>query len=87
MLACLQSDILNLRDRDESDVNGFEVSENPPGLSGAAGKDDSLQIHSCHSPMREIEILHDNLLSMFEADPIVEIKDEIERLKEKNYQQ
>jgi exodeoxyribonuclease V gamma subunit len=77
VLACLQSDILNLRDRDESDVNGFEVSENPPGSSGAAGKDVSLQIHACHSPMREIEILHDNLLAMFEADPALSPRDVI----------
>ncbi|CAB1061282.1 Exodeoxyribonuclease V gamma chain (EC [Olavius sp. associated proteobacterium Delta 1] len=69
VLACLQSDVLNLRDREGSDVNGLEVSENLAGSSGAAGKDESIQVHSCHSPMREIEILHDNLLAMFEEDP------------------
>ena len=31
--------------------------------------DRSIQIHSCHSPLREMEILYDNLLAMFEADP------------------
>jgi exodeoxyribonuclease V gamma subunit len=30
--------------------------------------DRSIQIHSCHSPLREMEILYDNLLAMFEAD-------------------
>jgi exodeoxyribonuclease V gamma subunit len=32
-------------------------------------KDQSIEIHSCHSPMREIEILHDQLRQMFETDP------------------
>ncbi|MDQ6975747.1 MAG: exodeoxyribonuclease V subunit gamma [Mariprofundaceae bacterium] len=30
--------------------------------------DASLQLHSCHSPMREVEVLHDALLSMLDAD-------------------
>jgi exodeoxyribonuclease V gamma subunit len=30
--------------------------------------DTSLQIHSCHSPMREMEVLHDQLLARFEND-------------------
>ena len=37
--------------------------------------DTSIQIHSCHSPMREIEVLHDNLLAMFEEDPDLLPKD------------
>jgi exodeoxyribonuclease V gamma subunit len=28
--------------------------------------DSSLQFHSCHSPMRELEVLHDQLLALFE---------------------
>jgi exodeoxyribonuclease V gamma subunit len=32
-------------------------------------RDRSIQIHSCHSPLREMEILYDNLLALFEADP------------------
>jgi exodeoxyribonuclease V gamma subunit len=34
----------------------------PPG-------DRSIQIHRCHSPMREMEVLHDQLLDMFERYP------------------
>jgi exodeoxyribonuclease V gamma subunit len=30
--------------------------------------DGSIQIHSCHSPLREMEVLYDSLLAMFEAD-------------------
>jgi exodeoxyribonuclease V gamma subunit len=29
----------------------------------------SLQVHSCHSPLREVEVLQDVLLSLFERDP------------------
>jgi exodeoxyribonuclease V gamma subunit len=31
--------------------------------------DDSLTVHLCHSPMREMEVLRDRLLAAFEADP------------------
>ena len=31
--------------------------------------DHSLQFHSCHGPMREMEVLHDQLLALFERDP------------------
>ncbi len=54
ILAKIQSDILYLKDYEES-----VVSE----------PDTSILIHCCHSPMREIEVLHDNLLAMFEKDP------------------
>jgi len=33
--------------------------------------DDSIMIHSCHSAMREIEVLHDQLLALFERYPDV----------------
>ncbi|MDT8311478.1 MAG: exodeoxyribonuclease V subunit gamma [Methylophaga sp.] len=32
-------------------------------------EDDSLQIHSCHSPLREAEVLHDQLLNLFQQHP------------------
>ncbi|HEX2520728.1 MAG TPA: exodeoxyribonuclease V subunit gamma, partial [Terriglobia bacterium] len=34
-----------------------------------------LQIHSCHSPMREIEVLHDQLLALFDAEPNLQPND------------
>lgn len=61
ILAAVQNDILDLRDRgqvDDSDSIDFDMDP-----------DDSIQIHSCHSPMREIEVLYDRLLYMFETDP------------------
>lgn len=35
----------------------------------------SLQIHNCHSPLREVEVLHDQLLALFDADPTLEPRD------------
>jgi len=59
LLCCLQSDILNLR----------EGQQGLDGKKTVAAHDTSVQIHSCHSPMREIEVLRDQLLDMFERDP------------------
>jgi len=57
LLNCLQSDILHLREAGQS-VPQHKVRADDP----------SLQIHSCHSALREIEVLHDQLLAMFERD-------------------
>jgi exodeoxyribonuclease V gamma subunit len=67
LLATLQSDILSLRTR---------------GASGAAPialrpDDASIAIHACHSPMREIEVLHDRLAALFAADPTLHPDDVI----------
>ncbi len=37
----------------------------PPAENEPAGPDDSIQIHVCHSPTREVEVLHDRLLDLF----------------------
>ncbi len=37
--------------------------------------DKSIQIHACHSPMREVEVLHDQLLALFEENPALLPKD------------
>ena len=63
MLACLQSDILNLR----GDLAGEKRPVSPA--------DNSLQIHSCHSPMREVEVLYDNLLAFFDENPQLKPED------------
>jgi len=54
LLSRLQSDILNLID---------------PQPQGGLALDESIRIHACHSPMRETEVLRDQLLAMFEEDP------------------
>jgi len=56
LLSCIQTDILNLEDRHRR-------------LNEGDMHDSSIQFHSCHSPMREIEVLHNRLLSMFEENP------------------
>ena len=60
LLSCLQSDILHMKDRKVSDNSDLLQPDSP---------DASLQFHSCHSPMREVEVLYDNLLAMLEDDP------------------
>lgn len=54
MLADIQADIYRLEQGEKTQVDE---------------QDDSIAIHVCHSPMREIEVLHDQLLAMFERDP------------------
>ncbi|MCA9629111.1 MAG: exodeoxyribonuclease V subunit gamma [Myxococcales bacterium] len=39
--------------------------------------DDSIAIHSCHGPMREVEVLHDRLLRLLEQDPSLAPQDVI----------
>ncbi len=65
MLHALQSDVLHLVDR---------------GGPGTAPRvldagDESLRVHACHSPMREMEVLRDQLLAAFDADPELEPSD------------
>jgi len=37
--------------------------------------DRSIQVHSCHSPMREVEVLYDNLLYIFDSRPDLKPQD------------
>ena len=37
--------------------------------------DDSIQIHVCHSPTREVEVLHDRLLGLFDDNPDIQPAD------------
>lgn len=53
----------------QADVRAFRVPPPEEERAGLAPGDDSLQVHVCHSPLREIEVLHDRLLSLFEARP------------------
>jgi len=82
MLSKIQRDILNLKDTDVfpldsvSDLKTSNISSRSRNkVSVQPEVDTSIQIHSCHSPMREIEVLHDNLLAMFEEDPDLLPKD------------
>jgi exodeoxyribonuclease V gamma subunit len=52
----------------------MDASEPLPKIS-IATTDKSVQIHVCHSPMREVEVLHDQLLALFEQHPDLLAKD------------
>jgi exodeoxyribonuclease V gamma subunit len=62
LLHALQSDMMNLR-------GTGEVGERHPAPDPG---DPSVQVHSCHNPLREVEVLHDNLLDLFERLPGLE---------------
>ena len=40
-----------------------------PGTHTVGADDRSLQIHACHSPLREVEVLYDQLQLLFETTP------------------
>jgi len=65
LLRGIQSDILNLVDRGRG---ANEKKRTSPD-------ENSIQVHSCHSPMREVEVLQDCLLALFESDPDLLPKD------------
>lgn len=69
LLRLLQDDILNLQSRADS--------SSPEALPKFViqADDHSVQIHSCHSPMREVEVLHDQLLAMLGADSSLRLRD------------
>lgn len=57
VLRALQNDILRLRTR------------KPDERLALRANDRSLEVHIAHSPLREVEILHDQLLARFAAEP------------------
>ncbi len=64
LLHCLQRDIFELHDSSAKDDKRT-----------VAASDRSLTLHSCHSPLREVEVLHDRLLDLFDHDPKLTPKD------------
>lgn len=70
LLHSIQADILNLEDR----IND-ELTESSYHKLAVSAQDNSLAIHACHSPMREVEVLHDNLLAMLADNPELSPRD------------
>jgi exodeoxyribonuclease V gamma subunit len=64
LLHALQHDVLTLSQR------GADGARTP-----LAPGDDSLQVHVCHGAMREVEVLHDRLLDLFERYPALRPSD------------
>ncbi len=63
LLSYIQADILRLR-------NPYQMEKRK------IREDDlSIQIHSCHSPLREVEVLYDNILAMLDEDPSLKPRD------------
>jgi len=65
LLASIQSDIYLLQEPGTRDTSRTPWSS----------EDHSIQIHSCHNPLREVESLHDVLLKLFEEDGRLTPKD------------
>lgn len=76
LLLQVQADILELDDRARfpTQPDGFLRSHHKTPI---AGDDRSIQLHGCHSPLREVEVLHDQLLAMFEENPNISPRDVI----------
>lgn len=70
LLHQLQADILNLEEHQDD-----QQIENSHHKQVVSLGDKSLSLHACHSPMREVEVLHDQLLAMFDADPTLKPRD------------
>lgn len=69
LLQALQSDILELEDRS----GGLRPEQN--NQRELSELDTSLALHASHSPLREVEILQDQLLARLEADPALTPRD------------
>ncbi|EGD53537.1 exodeoxyribonuclease V subunit gamma [Gordonia neofelifaecis] len=50
------------------------IRRDDPGPAATAA-DGSLEVHACHGPQRQVEVLRDRLLHLFDADPTLEPRD------------
>jgi len=74
LLHAIQHDMLELEDHSVigTTLETFEHSGNKRLLDP---QDRSLSLHACHSPQREVEVLHDQLLAMLAEDPQMTARD------------
>lgn len=80
LLRAIQKDVLELAERGAGEFS-LDVSHHKSPVSLDDG---SLQIHACHGPMRELEVLHDRLLALFELDPTLTPKDVVVMMPDVN---
>ncbi len=70
LLHHIHADILALEEH--QDDQNLTDSQHKPVITMP---DKSLTFHACHSPMREVEVLHDQLLQMFSDNPALKPRD------------
>ena len=70
LLHQIQRNILNLDE--QSNDQALASSQHKTQL---ANEDRSVSLHSCHSPIREVEVLYDTILSWFDQDPSLQARD------------
>ena len=80
LLQAIQKDVLELAERGAGQFD-LDASHHKSPLDPADG---SLQIHACHGPMRELEVLHDRLLALFEQDKSLTPKDVVVMMPDVN---
>jgi exodeoxyribonuclease V gamma subunit len=74
LLDYIFDDILQLEDRTFIANTSEELKQDTP-RKVISDDDESIIIHSCHSPMREVEVLRDEILSMLQQDKTLTPKD------------
>jgi len=75
LLSQIQQEIYQLAFKGESlssDKNWFISDE---GKLNVDSTDNSIHLNDCHTPLREVEVLHDHLLNLFEQDKTLSPKD------------
>ena len=75
LLSHIQADILSLRVRGSTGPLAPDALRDPIARVAVAATDASLAIHVCHGALREVEVLHDQLLHRFSADPSLTPRD------------
>lgn len=63
LLQALQRDLLARRAPPDAPTRAFDPAER------------SLQLHACHTPLREVQVLHDQLRALLDADPGLQPRD------------
>ncbi|CUX96725.1 exodeoxyribonuclease V subunit gamma [Candidatus Doolittlea endobia] len=74
LLSLLQRDILMLEDHAVISMSS-EIHKHGDSKRLLQLDDRSLTLHICHSPQREVEVLHDSLLAMIAEDPTLRPRD------------
>ncbi|MCV2401286.1 exodeoxyribonuclease V subunit gamma [Marinomonas sp. C2222] len=83
LLQYVQQDVLSLENHGSKQDRDTKVTSSEYRHPIKEG-DDSIRVHLCHSPLREVEVLHDQLLDMFEKNPQLTPKDVIVMLPDVN---